>query len=180
MTVGGNGPCLEGVAAPLGDCPAAVLNLSGALPCAAATPDPWPCKPRSPPPLPPSPPALFGGRGLFLISLRVVVDEEGVRLGDCVSREPLEEGDAVPSLDSLFFLEDLLSLLPRESCQKARVSSFAMIIVRSWEWRGIRYKAQDTRRMPDLSYFRGLGWVWIKITYDSLAESLHVHMHWCS
>lgn len=45
----------------------------------------------------------------------MVVEEEGVKLGDCVSREPLEEGDAVPSLDSLFFLEDLLSLLPRES-----------------------------------------------------------------
>lgn len=126
-TVGGNAPpCLEGVAAPLGDCPRlAGSNRSGAPPCAAAAPDPWPCKPRLPrSPTPPCPPALFGGRGLFRISLRVVVEEEGVKLGDCVSREPLEEGDAAPSLDSLFFLEDLLSPLPRESCEWLRLEGY--------------------------------------------------------
>lgn len=51
------------------------------------------------------------------MSFKAVLEEEGVRTGDWVSREPLEEGDAVPSFDSLFFLEDLLSLLPRESCR---------------------------------------------------------------
>jgi hypothetical protein len=50
---------------------------------------------------------------LFLMSLRVDVDEVGVRTGDWVSRDP-PEGDDVPSLESLFFLEDFASLLPRE------------------------------------------------------------------
>lgn len=60
-------------------------------------------------------PPLFGGNGFILGSLRVDVDDEGVRLGDCVSRPAVEEGEAVPSFESLFFLDDLLSLLPRDS-----------------------------------------------------------------
>lgn len=66
-----------------------------------------------------SPPcALLGGRGLLRISLRFEAEDEGVRLGE----EPeasrialLEDGDAAPSLESLFFLEDLLGSLPRDS-----------------------------------------------------------------
>ena len=49
------------------------------------------------------------------------VDEEGVRTGDWLD-ESREEGDAVPSLGSLFFLEDLLGSLPRDSCDR-RVSN---------------------------------------------------------
>ena len=42
MTVGGKGPCLEGVPAPLGDwLPAEAPNLSGIpAPCAGVWPDP--------------------------------------------------------------------------------------------------------------------------------------------
>lgn len=58
-------------------------------------------------------PALLGGRGLLRMSLRVEVDEEGVAAGDWfASLDP--DGDAAPSLDSLFFLEDLLESLPRD------------------------------------------------------------------
>jgi hypothetical protein len=32
-----------------------------------------------------------------------------------VSLEPAEDGDAVPSFESLFFLDDLFGSLPRES-----------------------------------------------------------------
>lgn len=72
--------------------------------------DGWPTPPCSPP----RPPA-FEGRGLLRLSLSVDVEDEGVRTGDWleVSRE---DGDAVPSLESLFFLEVLLGSLPRESC----------------------------------------------------------------
>jgi hypothetical protein len=48
------------------------------------------------------------------MSFRVEVDDDGVSTGDWVSRE-LPEGEAVPSLESLFFFDDLLSLLPRWS-----------------------------------------------------------------
>ena len=55
---------------------------------------------------------------MLRISFRVEVDEEGVSTGDWLDSrpEPVELGDAVPSLESLFFLEDLLESLPRESC----------------------------------------------------------------
>ena len=61
--------------------------------------------------------ALFGGRGLFRMSLRVEVEDEGVKTGDWLaSLEELPElGDWLPSLESLFFLPDLLESLPRES-----------------------------------------------------------------
>lgn len=58
------------------------------------------------------------------MSFRVDVDEEGVNTGDWFSREPLEEGEAVPSLESLFFLEDLLSPLPLE---RARLKRFIFV-----------------------------------------------------
>jgi len=67
---------------------------------------------------PPRPPALLGGRGLFRMSFRVDEEDEGVRTGDWLAAsldEPREDGDAVPSLESLFFLDDLLGSLPRES-----------------------------------------------------------------
>ena len=74
-----------------------------------------------------SPPrrALFGGRGLLRISLRVEVDEDGVRTGDWLDSldGPMETGDWAPSLESLFFLEDLLESLPRESWACVAVST---------------------------------------------------------
>lgn len=67
-------------------------------------------------PVPPSfDPVLFGGRGLFRMSLRVDVEDEGVMSGEFWLAEPLL-GEAVPSLES-FFLEDLLESFPRESCK---------------------------------------------------------------
>lgn len=67
---------------------------------------------------PPMALALPGGRGLLRISFTVEVEEEGVRTGDwpAESRAVLEdEGDAVPSLESLFFLDALLGSLLRDS-----------------------------------------------------------------
>ena len=52
---------------------------------------------------------------MLRMSLSVEVDEVGVRTGDWLA-ESRDEGDDVPSLESLFFLEDLLASLPRESC----------------------------------------------------------------
>lgn len=49
------------------------------------------------------------------MSLSVVEEEVGVRTGDWFD-ESRDEGDDVPSLESLFFLEDLLASLPRASC----------------------------------------------------------------
>jgi len=55
----------------------------------------------------------LGGKGLLRISLRVDVEDDGVRFGDwLVSLVPAEFGDAVPSLESPFFLLDLLESLP--------------------------------------------------------------------
>ena len=65
-------------------------------------------------------PALPGGSGLLRRSLSVDVDDDGVSTGDWFeSREPAD-GDEVPSLPSLFFLEPLAESLPRESCDGAR------------------------------------------------------------
>lgn len=62
-----------------------------------------------------APPSL-GGSGLFLESFRDVVEADGVATGDCVaSLEAFPEGEAVPSLLSLFFLDDLFGSLLRES-----------------------------------------------------------------
>ncbi len=95
-------------------------NLSDALLEPAGVPwGPWLCMAGSPPiELP-----LFGGKGFILGSLRVDVDDEGVRLGDWVSRPALDEGEAVPSFGSLFFLDDLLSPLPRDSCEETTLAS---------------------------------------------------------
>lgn len=49
---------------------------------------------------------------MFRGSFRVDVEDVGVRTGDWL--ESRDEGDAVPSLESLFFLEDLLESFPRE------------------------------------------------------------------
>lgn len=56
----------------------------------------------------------FGGKGLLRISLTAVVEEVGVRVGDEVDGSR-DEGEAVPSLESLFFLDDFVASLPRES-----------------------------------------------------------------
>lgn len=50
------------------------------------------------------------------MSFRVEVEEDGVKTGDWVESLAEAFGDAVPSFESLFFLEDLLESLPRESC----------------------------------------------------------------
>ena len=56
---------------------------------------------------------------MFRGSLRVEVDEDGVRTGDWFEasrEEPPGCGEAAPSLEeSLFFFEDLFGSLPRES-----------------------------------------------------------------
>ena len=98
MTTVGGLPC-RGVAEPLGD---GVPKVS-----------PWPaCWPWAPGDVA----ALLGGSGLLRMSFRVEVEDVGVSVGDWVSLL-LPEGDAVPSLESLFFLDDLLSLspLPRDN-----------------------------------------------------------------
>lgn len=59
----------------------------------------------------------MGGRGLLRKSFSVEVEEEGVRTGDWLESLDVEFGEAVPSFDSLFFLDDLLESLPRESWQ---------------------------------------------------------------
>lgn len=108
MTVGGRLP-LRGVPAPLAGCgdppiakepepPAEVTLLRGDCPAAPAPPS---CAP-----------VLFGGRGLFRMSFRVEVEDEGVMVGEFWV--PLL-GEELPSLES-FFLEDLLDSFPRWSC----------------------------------------------------------------
>ena len=65
---------------------------------------------------------MFGGRGLLRMSLtRVELEDRGVRLGDWFeSREP-DDGNAVPSLLSLFFLDLFGSLsFPRDSYGKKK------------------------------------------------------------
>jgi hypothetical protein len=59
-------------------------------------------------------PVELGGRGLLRISLTAVEEDVGVNTGDWFD-ESRPEGEAVPSLESLFFLEDLVASLPRES-----------------------------------------------------------------
>lgn len=63
--------------------------------------------------------ALLGGRGLLRMSFNVEVEEDGVRTGDWLadaSRAAEEfEGEEVPSLESLFFLDALFGSLLRES-----------------------------------------------------------------
>ena len=55
------------------------------------------------------------------MSLRLDADEDGVRTGDwlelSLDAPPIELGDDVPSLESLFFLDDLFGSLPRDSCK---------------------------------------------------------------
>lgn len=60
-------------------------------------------------------PVELGGRGLLRMSLRLEDEEVGVKTGDWLE-ESRDEGDDVPSLGSLFFLDDLLASLPRASC----------------------------------------------------------------
>lgn len=61
-------------------------------------------------------PESLGGKGLFLASFSEVVEAEGVTIGDWPAslEEPEAEGDEVPSLESLFFLEDLFGSFERE------------------------------------------------------------------
>ena len=56
---------------------------------------------------------------LFRPSFRLDVELVGVRTGDCADGSR-DEGDEVPSLESLFFLDDLLASLPRASCRGIR------------------------------------------------------------
>lgn len=80
---------------------------------------------RSAPGAWPRPSVEFGGRGLLRMSLTAVDEDVGVKTGDWVDGSR-DEGDAVPSLESLFFLEDLLASLPRESCERlARTARMA-------------------------------------------------------
>ena len=72
-----------------------------------------PTAPWSPPP--------EAGPGLVRVSFSVEVDEVGVRFGDWLAS--LDEGEAVPSLESLFFFEDLLGSLPRESYSQKKSES---------------------------------------------------------
>jgi len=60
---------------------------------------------------------LLGGKGLLRMSLSVDVDDDGVRTGDWLAslEELAELGEAVPSFESLFFLEDLFGSLPLDS-----------------------------------------------------------------
>lgn len=69
-------------------------------------------------------PVSPGGKGLFLGSTSVAVEDVGVGwlelAGDCVRLDPGPDeepwdGDEVPELES-FFLDDLLGSLARESC----------------------------------------------------------------
>lgn len=62
---------------------------------------------------------------MFLISFREGLEEDGVRTGDWLDSldDPIDEGEAVPSFESLFFLEDLFGSLPRESCRGASTVS---------------------------------------------------------
>lgn len=94
--------------------PPMASKRSGVLPCWAPAdrPEGWPATPWSMP-------DAFEGRGLLRMSLSVEVEDEGVSTGDELASR--EEGDAVPSLGSLFFLVDLLpSLFPRESCGRIK------------------------------------------------------------
>lgn len=81
---------------------------------------------------------------MFLGSFRVDVEEEGVRTGDWLASR--DDGEAVPSLLSLFFLEDLLESFPLESCDDyiSKCATGAKTIKRERE------------------------------TYDSLAEAFHL------
>jgi hypothetical protein len=119
-TLGGRILCRTGVLPPFGadDPPGNEPNLSACPDCEASPPSwgGWPATPWSPP----GPPALFGGRGLLRISLSVEVDEDGVRTGDWLASRPELEGDEVPSLPSLFFLEALFGSFPRESYTEAK------------------------------------------------------------
>ena len=58
---------------------------------------------------------------MFRMSLRLEADEDGVSTGDwfelSLDAPPIDDGDEVPSLESLFFLDDLCGSLPRESCK---------------------------------------------------------------
>jgi hypothetical protein len=111
ITVGGRGPCLAGVLplAPWG-CPGNLSTpaFAPALPTWAAW-SAWA--------------ALLGGSGLLRISFKVEVEEDGVKTGDWLESLADAFGDAVPSLLSLFFLEDLLASLPRASCTKTKSAS---------------------------------------------------------
>jgi hypothetical protein len=120
ITVGGKGPCLAGVPPPLAPCPGPpVLNLS----CPPALGPAWACASSA---AWSAWETLLGGSGLLRISLRVEVEDDGVKTGDWLVLAAAF-GDAVPSLESLFFLEDLLSL-PRESCTKTRSTRCAMFL----------------------------------------------------
>jgi len=49
--------------------------------------------------------------------MSVLVEEEGVVTGDWPASREFDDGDAVPSFESLFFdLDDLFGSLARESC----------------------------------------------------------------
>ncbi len=80
------------------------------------------CPPTAPLPWsPPSPPALLGGNGLLRMSFSVDDEEDGVRTGDWFEAslvEPIDDGEAVPSLESLFFFDALFGSLPRESYRR--------------------------------------------------------------
>jgi hypothetical protein len=57
------------------------------------------------------------------MSLRVDVEDDGVKTGDWLESLAAAFGDAAPSFASLFFLEDLLESFPRESCTQEKVNT---------------------------------------------------------
>lgn len=149
MTVGGRVPWRAGEPPPLALWAAPVEpKRSGAAPCWLLNGDGWFGSP-------PWAPALLGGSGLLRESERFVVEDEGVGLGDWFASrpEPTDEGDAVPSLESLFFLGLLGSLsLPRES-----------------------WACWDVNRVSSMM-MRLRGRV-ATVTYHPLAEALHFGRH---
>lgn len=89
----------------------------GPIEPALATPEGWAPEAGS---------AALARPALIRASLRVAEEEVGVRTGDWSASRA--DGDAAPSLTSLFFLEDLVASLPRESCGKGDVEVSAAAV----------------------------------------------------
>jgi hypothetical protein len=121
MTVGGSWPCLAGVLPPLapGAWGPMLLPYRSGTPGLPGGPS-WVWAPRAPW----SPwTALLGGSGLLRISFKVEEEDDGVSTGDWLASLEAAFGEAVPSFESLFFLEDLLESPRLESFKYGKVSN---------------------------------------------------------
>lgn len=111
-------PCRTGVLLPLEGCDGPP-NRSGPAFCWLTKWEGWFGAPWSPP-------EVLEGKGLLRMSLRVDVEDDGVRTGDWFASRPEadDDGEAVPSLDSLFFF-GLFESLPRDNwaCRKGKGTS---------------------------------------------------------